>query len=157
MRRITYAIEFHRPAGATPHGEPEPIAASNVTISATTVPGGASETQEYARAVLHAAPRVNPDFTFTERGYVVFGNPEENNRLSFSSIGLGFMKAYECPEKRFTAGAVMWGIDSGSGFFEGAAGAITANFLIDTTLKDEHNKPLPGELISYQFGVVYLP
>jgi hypothetical protein len=122
-----------------------------------TIPGGVMGTKEFDKVVLQAIPRLNPDFTFTERGYVVFGNPEENNKLSFSSIGLGFMKAYDCPEKPFTAGTVMWGIDSGDGFFDGATGAITANFLIDLTNKDKHNNSIPGELISYQFGVIYLP
>jgi hypothetical protein len=152
MRRLTYTIHFIRPAGTTPQGGPEPIAASNVTISMMSVPGGATKTKKYDTAVLQASPRLNPDFTFTERGHVIFGKPAENNKLSFSSIGLGFMKAYECPEKPYTAGTVMWGIDSGDGFFAGATGAITANFLIDIS------KPgVPGELISYQFGVVYLP
>jgi hypothetical protein len=152
MRRLTYTAQFNRAAGTTPKSKPKPIVASDVTISILTLPGGVTETMNFGQAVLQAAPRLNPDFSFTERGYVIFGNPEENNKLSFSSIGLGFMKAYDCPEKPYTAGTVMWGIDSGDGFFAGATGAITANFLIDIS------KPgVAGELISYQFGVVYLP
>lgn len=151
MPRLTYALEFKRSAAD------QPIVASNVVIMPGDAAGPVEPVAKFERAVLKATPRLNPDDTFTERGYITFGDPAENNVLSFSSVGLGYMNAYPCPEqptpdseKPFTGGVVMWGIDSGSGYFAGATGAITANFLIDL------NKPGTGELISYQFGVIYL-
>lgn len=56
------------------------------------------------------------------------------------------------PKPLSRAGTVMWAIESGTGSFENATGAITSNFLIDLS-----NPNVKGELIAYQFGVVYLP
>jgi hypothetical protein len=117
------------------------------------VTGNIEPLEEYETAVLqNTATPVHPDGSFIESGVITFGDPAESNRLHFSSIGLGHMNVYPCPEEPYTAGMVMWRIDSGEGFFEGATGAITSNFLIDLS------KPgVPGELIAYHFGVVYLP
>jgi hypothetical protein len=146
MRRLTYVAEFKRSAAG------KPVAASNVVIASGDAKGTVKPAAEYETAVLVAKPTLhNPEGSFTEEGNITFGDPAEKNVLTFSSLGLGYMNAYPCPEKPFTGGTVMWRIDSGTGFFKGATGAVTANFLIDL------NKPGTGELISYQFGVVYLP
>jgi hypothetical protein len=146
MPRLTYVMEFKRSAGG------EPIVASSVAILPGEGEGDGKPLAEYETAVLKATPTLHmPKGSFTEEGNITFGDPAEKNVLTFSSLGLGYMNAYPCPEKPFTGGTVMWRIDSGTGFFKGATGAITANFLIDL------NKPGTGKLISYQFGVVYLP
>jgi hypothetical protein len=150
MQRLIYALQFVRPAAG------EPIVASSVTVSTVINPGGVTGTIEplegFETAVVQTTPTINPDGSFTEKGTVTFGDPAENNILTFSSIGLGYLNAYFCPENPFTAGTVMWTIESGQGFFAGATGAITSNFLIDLSTPGH-----PGELIAYHFGVVYLP
>lgn len=154
MRRLTYVLQFYRPPGATP----QPIVASSdcvITITPVSVTGEIGRLGQYETAVLQTTPTFDPDNqkeTFTEKGMVTFGDAAGNNRLHFSSIGLGHMDAYPCPEKPYTGGTVMWKIDKGEGFFKGATGAITSNFLIDMT-----KPPGEGELLAYQFGVVYLP
>ncbi len=156
MRRLTYALKFYRPASATPGGVP--IVASSdcvITITPVGVKGEIGTLAQYETAVLQTTPTFDPknqEKTFTEKGMVTFGKPEGNNRLHFSSISLGHMDAYPCPEKPYTAGTVMWKIDKGEGFFKGATGAITSNFLIDLT-----KPPGQGELSACQYGVVYLP
>lgn len=156
MRKLTYALRFYRPASTTPGGAP--IVASSdcvITITPVGVKGEIGTLAQYETAVLQTKPTFDPktqEKTFTEKGMVTFGQPQGNNRLHFSSIGLGHMNAYPCPEKPYTGGTVMWKIDKGEGFFKGAKGAITSNFLIDMS-----QPPGQGELIAYQYGVVYLP
>jgi hypothetical protein len=155
MRRLVFVLEFNRLGSTTP--DPNPIvAASNCVVTIITpvgVTGVVEPLREQMTASLQVTPtKPNPDGSFTETGIVTFGDPEENNTLTFSSIHFGYMNAYPCPEAPFTAGTVMWAIDSGAGFFEGATGAITSNFLLDRS-----NPNVAGELIAYQLGVVYLP
>jgi hypothetical protein len=155
MTRLVFALEFNRPASTTPESNPI-VAASNCVVTIIT-PVGVTGVVEPLRGQMTASLQVtttkpNPDGSFTETGVITFGDPEGNNTLSFSSIHYGYMNAYPCPEAPFTAGTVMWAIDSGTGSFEGATGAITSNFLIDLS-----NPNVKGELIAYQFGVVYLP
>ena len=153
MRRLTYALQFYRPAGAAP----QPIVASGdcvVTITPVCVTGEVGTLGQFQTAAVETHPtKPNPDGSFTETGVVTFGDPAGNNTLRFSSIHNGYMNAYACPEAPFTAGTVMWGVESGEGFFAGATGAITSNFLIDLT--QPHGQD--GVLIAYHFGVVYLP
>jgi hypothetical protein len=109
---------------------------------------------QYQLAKLTTQPTFNADGSFTEKGTLIFGlssesDPTENNLLTFTSIRLGQLNPDICAESPYTPGTVMWMIDEGSGmgFFAGASGAITSNFLVD---KSTH------ELIAYQFGVVQL-
>jgi len=116
------------------------------------VTGNIEPLEEYETVSLQTTPTPpGPDGSFTEHGVITFGDPGENNTLSFNSKGVGYLGVY-IPEEPFTAGTVMWAIDSGTGFFEGATGAVTSNFLVDIT-----QPPGQGELIAYHFGVIYLP
>jgi hypothetical protein len=153
MRRLTYALKFIRPASATSAANPI-VATSNCVVTITPV-GGTGEIGtlgQFETASVLTQPTFNQDGSFTERGVVTFGDPEENNTLSFSSIHFGYLNPYKCPETPYTAGTVMWGINGGTGFFEGATGAITSNFLVDAS-----NPNVAGELIAYHYGVSYLP
>ncbi|HWN10826.1 MAG TPA: hypothetical protein VNO50_16420 [Pyrinomonadaceae bacterium] len=155
MPRLTYVLEFHRPASTTP--EPNPIVAASNCVVTIITPVGLSGVFEPLREQMTASLQTTPtppgsDGSFTEHGVVTFGDPEANNTLAFSSIHFGYMNAYRCPEAPFTAGTVMWAIESGTGSFENATGAITSNFLIDVS-----DPGIPGELIAYHFGVVYIP
>jgi len=155
MRGLIYALRFIRPAGPNPNGEPTVAASISITTAITPEGvGGKIETlDEYQTAIMQNTAVVNPDGkTFTESGTITFGDPAEGNRLHFSSIGVGYIDVYPCPEAPYTAGTVMWKVDKGEGFFEGATGAITSNFLIDLSQPDDE-----GELIDHHFGVIYLP
>ena len=154
MRRLIYALQFVRPAGTSPGGEPIVAASARVTtvITPAGVNGEIETLDQYQTALVQVTAVHNPDGTFTESGTITFGDPAEGNRVQFSSIGVGYINVYPCPEQPFTAGTVMWKVDQGEGFFDGATGAITSNFLVDGSApKDE------GELIAYHFGVIYLP
>jgi len=154
MRRLIYALQFVRPAGTVPGGEPIVAASASITTAITPagVNGEIETLDQYQTAVVQVTAVHNPDGTFTESGTITFGDPAEGNRVHFSSIGVGYIDVYPCPEEPFTAGTVMWQVDQGEGFFDGATGAITSNFLVDGSKpKDE------GELIAYHFGVIYLP
>jgi hypothetical protein len=154
MRRLIYALQFVRPVGTVPGGEPIVAASASITTAITPagVNGEIETLDQYQTAVVQVTAVHNPDGTFTESGTITFGDPAEGNRVHFSSIGVGYIDVYPCPEEPFTAGTVMWQVDQGEGFFDGATGAITSNFLVDGSKpKDE------GELIAYHFGVIYLP
>ncbi|MBC7909303.1 MAG: hypothetical protein H7Y30_02315 [Pyrinomonadaceae bacterium] len=156
MRRLTYALEFVRKAAA-PEATAEPIVASSVRITTTMNPKGVQgdieQLGDFETATLEVKliPTTLPG-TFTETGKLTFGGPGSNNNLYFSSIGLGYVAPYKCPEEPYTAGVVSWVIVWGEGFFEGASGIITSNFLVDKTKPND-----TGELIAYHFGVIYLP
>ncbi len=153
MRRLTYAVKFIRPASTTAAAEPI-VATSNcvVTITPVGVTGVVGTLGQFETASLVAQPTFNADGSFTETGTITFGDSAGNNLLYFSTIGLGYLNGYSCPETPYTAGTVMWLINGGAGFFEGATGAVTSNFLVDAS-----NPNVSGELIAYHYGVVYLP
>jgi hypothetical protein len=155
MRRLTYALQFIRPAATG--GTAKTAVARSVRISTIITPGDVKALIEplvnYQTAVMENTAKVNPDGkTFTETGTITFGDPKRNDRLHFSTIGVGYINPYNCPEAPYTAGTVMWKIDAGEGFFKGATGAITSNFLVDLTRPDDE-----GELIDHHFGLIYLP
>ena len=154
MRRLIYALQFVRPAGTIPGGETILAASARITTAITPagVTGEIETLDQYQTAVVQVTAVPNPDGTFTESGTVSFGDPAEGNSVHFNSIGVGYLDVYPCPEEPFTAGTVMWSIDQGAGFFDGATGAITSNFLVDRS--QAHDE---GELIAYHFGVIYLP
>lgn len=155
MRRLIYVLRFVRPGGTIPTGEPTVASSVRITtaISTDDVCGEMATLDQYQTATMQNTAVVNPDGkTFTESGTITFGDPAGNNKLHFSSIGVGYVDVYPCPEQPYTSGTVMWKVDKGEGFFKGATGAITSNFLIDLSRPDDE-----GELIDHHFGVIYLP
>lgn len=156
MSTLTYALTFYRPPGSAADA---PLFAPSINIATVmtpeTVTGTIEPLGEYQLAKLTTHPTFNSDGSFTETGTIIFGlssegDPSENNLLTFTSIRLGQLNPDLFPESNYTQGTVMWQIDegSGTGFFAGATGAITSNFLVDKNT---------NELIAYQFGVVSLP
>jgi hypothetical protein len=156
MSTLTYALQFYRPPGSAPG---DPLFAPSINIATAMTPEAVTGTIEQSDPTLLAKltthPTFNPDGSFTETGTIIFGlvsegDPSENNLLNFTSIRLGQLNPDLFPESNYTPGTVMWQIDegSGTGFFAGATGAITSNFLVDKNT---------NELIAYQFGVLYLP
>jgi len=156
MSTLNYALRFYRPPGSAPS---DPLFAPSINIATMMTPEAVTGTieplGEYQLAKLTTHPAFNSDGSFTETGTIIFGlisetDPSETNLLNFTSIRFGQLNPVLFPESNYTPGTVMWQIDegSGTGFFAGATGAITSNFLVDKST---------NELIAYQFGVVYLP
>jgi hypothetical protein len=50
--------------------------------------------------------------------------PAKATGFTSSSIEVGYIDVYPFPEAPYTAGTIMWKVDQGEGFFEGATGAI---------------------------------
>jgi hypothetical protein len=154
MRRLTYALQFHRPpqAGTAKPGDADPPATAS-GLSIVTRLHGKRITAELtavagSEAVLDASHFLNRDETlFFEHGTITFGGPGPTSSLRFSSIGTGTMLGR--PEADgFSHGVVSWKIDGGTGEFEHAGGAIASNFLVN--LKT-------GELIDNHLAVIHLP
>lgn len=155
MEPLTFALRFHTPpTPTTPKSDQDPTPqaiAQSVQITTLIEPQGVVakiEPVEGQVAVMtNGFVQNNSDGKgplFFEWGTINFGG--DTNTLTFSSIGAGTLLG-EPDAAGFTHGTVMWKIDSGTGVFEGAIGAITSNFLIN--LKT-------GELIDYHFYIVYL-
>jgi hypothetical protein len=148
MRRLTYVLQFRRP----PRGEgaPEPPTTARGLVLTARVEGGSIDsTLELVsgdEAVLVLSYTLNQDGTlFFESGSVTFGGPGSSS-LSFSSVGAGSLLG--APDSDgFSHGVVAWAIESGTGAFAGASGAISSNFLVNLDTE---------ELIDTHLGVIGL-
>ncbi len=151
MRSFTYVLRFVRPAGVA---DDAPAIAESADVSTVigvrgvrsgivAVPGG--------KAVLNTTATVGPDGAlFFETGTICFGSGDD--ALSYQSIGAGVLG--DCADPRYKAGTVMWKVTAGTGFFQGATGNITSNFLLGY---DVAAKALTSELIDHHFGLLFLP
>ncbi len=148
-QRITYALQFHRPAGAAGAAD-APAVAGGLRIS-TALGGGTIHPKLEAiageEATLAVEFSLNHDETlFFESGTVVFGPPGSSS-LAFSSVGTGSLLG--APDSDgFSHGVVAWEIESGTGALAGASGAITSNFLVNVG---------SGELLDNHLGLIRLP
>jgi hypothetical protein len=149
MKSLTFYLQFRRPAKAQGADDPPAVAMSasqstvieksGVTASLTPLPGLAAR--------LDNSFTLNQDGSlFFEWGTVTFG--ESGDKLTFTSIGPGYVLGQPDPASPMQQGTVMWKITGGSGFFAGATGAIVSNFLVD---------PATGELTDNHVYLVYLP
>ncbi|MDQ6779317.1 MAG: hypothetical protein M3071_24525 [Actinomycetota bacterium] len=130
MRRLTYVLQFHRLTTR--------IEGGSIDATLEPVPGDA--------AVLALSYTLNHDGKlFFESRSVTFGGPGSSS-LSFSSIGAGSLLG--APDSDgFSHGVVAWAIESGTGAFAGASGAISSNFLVNLDTE---------ELIDTDVGVIRL-
>jgi hypothetical protein len=148
-RSLTFYLQFRRPAneGDAPGA---PALAHGGKLVSTIEPDGVAaffEPLGRATAVLENQYTLNQDGTmFFEWGTVTFGGSA--NRITFSSIGPGYILGKPDPVTGMEHGTVMWKITGGSGFFEGASGAIVSNFLVN---------PVSNELIDNHLYLVHLP
>lgn len=148
-RILTFYLQFRR---AAKHGSAAsaPALAEGGTLRTTIEPNGITagfEPLGGAMAVLENQYTLNEDGTmFFEWGTVTFG--ESVNQITFSSIGPGYILGTPDPLTGMEHGTVMWKITGGSGFFEGASGAIVSNFLVN---------PVSNELVDNHLYLVHLP
>jgi hypothetical protein len=148
MQQLIYALQFRRPPKSSPGATEIPARATSMSITTSISDAGVKAGIEQVAgesATLENQFQLNKDgLLFFEQGTITFGAGA--GKLNFSSIGVG--QLLDCADPKYKAGTVMWKVDSGEGFFAGATGAITSNFLVD--LKTE-------ELIDNHLGVIYLP
>jgi hypothetical protein len=144
MSRLIYALEFQRQAAG------DPIVATSAQVT-TFITGdgvtGSIVPLDQQTAVANVTQTKLGDGTVTEAGTITFG-PDEKNVLSFTTVGVVNFNAYTTPDPTLVVGTVTWRIDSGTGLFSGATGAVTSNFIANSQT---------GQLTAYHFGVVYLP
>jgi hypothetical protein len=149
MKSLTFYLQFRRPAKPPGGEDPPAIAASGaqttiigrsgVSATLTPLPG--------LTAKLDNSFTLNQDGTlFFESGTITFG--ESADRITFASVGTGYVLGQPDPSSPLLQGTVMWRITGGSGFFANATGAIVSNFLV---------VPATGELIDNHVYLVYLP
>jgi hypothetical protein len=138
-RCVSYVLRFERSGKGLPT-----VAQGLVTVSALGTGGEPVETVRVATgggASYDSTYTVDPDgIRFTENGTVTFGRSGADT-LAFSTLGSGYLLPPADPETNMTPGIVMWKVDSGTGFFDGATGLIASNFRVnlDTEqLIDDH-------------------
>lgn len=146
MKQIIYALDFRGQGGPGPK-EGTMSARTSAKPARTTTKVGASGIDSSIDAVggteatFESIVTLTGESSFLESGSITFG---EGNRLHFSTVGQGYLAGSADPKLR--AGIVNWRIDSGEGQFEGATGLITSNFTVSDV----------GEVVDYQFGVIFL-
>ncbi len=146
MQRLTYVLQFHRPAGS---GDEAPVTAPGAVVTTRLEAAGVATTiapLEGATAALDLSYRLNGDGTlFLEWGTLHFGD-DAGSSVTFSSVGAGTLGAADVDG--FSHGLVTYSVTSGTGQFDGASGLITSNFLLDATT---------NELIDTHLGVIRTP
>jgi hypothetical protein len=148
MESLSYFLRFHRPPSVG--GKDQSAIASSVRTETHIGSEGVTATigpMAGLSASMQNGFALNHDQTmFFEWGSISFG--ETLGELQFESIGAGYVLGNLDPSQQFNLGVVMWRVTGGSGFFAGATGAITSNFLIDLQ---------SGELVDNQIHMIYLP
>lgn len=148
MQKLTFALRFHRAPKSDKDHTPQATAQSVQITTLIETQGVAAKIEPVpgqGAVMTNTAVLSHDGQLFFEWGTINFGG--DANTLSFSSIGAGTLLGAPDADG-FSHGTVMWKIDSGTGTFAGATGAITSNFLINLDT---------DELIDYHFYIVYLP
>lgn len=148
MREIVFALEFRGRAG--PSGGPATIRRARTSAPSQTLrtlfgPDGMVAGVEPAsgdEAVLDSTVERFPDGSFVEEGTIDYGRL---GRVTFSTVGRGTVGP--SPVEGWVHGAVTWVITGGDGWFAGARGLITSNFVAS----------LNGEVVDDQFARLYVP
>lgn len=147
MRTVSYVLRFER-AG---DGEPT-VATGLVTVTSLgtdDVPVETTRVQIPGRASYESEFSVDPDgIRFTEEGVITFYGEAAEHTLGFSTLGHGYLVPPADPDTNLTPGAVMWKVDSSTGFFAGATGVISSNFRVDLDTE---------QLFDDQLGFIQLP
>ena len=156
MPTLIYLLQFHRkgkPAiepterASGPDYQPvhePPAFASGLSVTTRIANGSVISDQTPVpgdQATLDVTVTQASDTTFYERGTVTFAGASPPSTLSFSSIGTGTLLD-PIRASGLTHGVVNWKIDSGTGAFAGATGAISSNFLVDLASDELHDTHL---------------
>jgi hypothetical protein len=140
VREVQYALRFTRADGSSPT-----LATGQVTTTTIGAGGELSTTYEQidGRASYESSYEQSPDDPnlFIESGTVTFDGAGGPHTLTFKTLGWGYLMPPENPTTGMTPGVVMWTVDGGTGWFEGATGTITSNFRVNLgneALEDDH-------------------
>jgi hypothetical protein len=93
-------------------------------------------------AVLESRVERFADGSFVEDGTITYGLA---GTVSFATVGRGTVGPSPMPG--WVHGAVMWSVTGGDGWFTGATGLITSNFIVSAD----------GEVVDNHFTRIYLP
>jgi hypothetical protein len=148
VREIVFALEFKGSAG--PSGGSATIrrartSATSQTLRTVLGPDGIATGVEPVsgdEAVLDSTVERFPDGSFVEEGTITYGRL---GHVSFSTIGKGTVGP--SPAEGWAHGAVTWVVTGGAGWFAGARGLITSNFVASAQ----------GEVVDNQFARLYVP
>ena len=148
MREIVFALEFRGSAGpidasvtSRRAGTSAPSQALRAAITADGMEVGV-EPLSGDTAILESTVERFADGSFIEAGIITYGGL---GRVSFSTVGKGTVGP--SPADGWVHGAVMWVVTGGDGWFVGARGLITSNFVASAG----------GEVIDNQFARLYVP
>ena len=143
-----FALEFRGRAGPI-DGSPTsrrartsaPSQALRAVMTADGMETGVEPLSGHA-AVLDSTVERFADSSFVEAGIITYGSL---GRVSFTTVGKGTVGPG--PADGWVHDAVMWIVTGGDGWFAGARGLITSNFVASAA----------GEVIDHQLARLYLP
>lgn len=148
MREIVFALEFRGsagPSGGSATARRARTSAPSQTLRTLFGPDGivaGVEPVSGDEAVLDSTVERFPDGSFVEEGTITYGRL---GGVTFSTVGKGTVGP--SPIEGWVHGAVMWVVTGGTGWFAGARGLITSNFVASTQ----------GEVVDNQFARLYVP
>ncbi len=148
MREIVFALEFRGsagPSGGSATTRRARTSAPSQTLRTLLGRGGIEAGVEPVsgdEADLDSTVERLPDGGFVEQGTITYGRL---GRVSFSTVGRGTVGP--SPTDGWVHGAVMWVVTGGDGWFAGARGLITSNFVASAK----------GEVVDNQFARLYVP
>jgi hypothetical protein len=148
VREIVFALEFRGRAG--PSGGSATVRRARTSAPSQTLrtlfgPAGIAAGVEPVsgdQAVLNSVVERFADGSFVEQGTITYGGL---GGVSFSTVGRGTVGP--SPVEGWVHGAVMWVVTGGAGWFAGARGLITSNFVAS----------VQGEVVDNQFARLYVP
>lgn len=148
MRELVFALEFRGSAGPVDGAATTrrattsaPSQALRAVMAADAMEAGV-EPVSGDTALLESTVERFADGSFIEAGIITYGGL---GQVSFSTVGKGTVGP--SPADGWVHGAVMWVVTGGDGWFAGARGLITSNFVASAG----------GEVIDNQFARLYLP
>ena len=147
MKQVFYAIQFKGTAAPGAKEGTLRINATGPSCVVTSVVGpegvdGTIQPAPAANALFESEVTMTGETSFTERGWITFG--EGGHRLHFAAVSDGWFGP--SPDPQWKHGCVCWRVEGGDGMFEGAGGLVTSNFVFNDA----------GEVTDQQFGVIFV-
>ncbi len=148
MRELVFALEFSgiaEPSGPTQATRRARTSAPSQTLRTLLGADGIETGVERVSgdaATLDSTVERFADGSFVEEGTISYGRL---GRITFSTVGRGTVGP--SPVDGWVHGAVMWTVTGGEGWFTGARGLITSNFVASAE----------GRVVDNQFARLYVP
>ncbi len=148
MRELVFGLEFRGtagPSGGSATTRRARTSAPSQTLRTLLVADAIETGVEHVSgdaATLDSTVERFSDGSFVEEGTISYGRL---GRVSFSTLGRGTVGP--SPAEGWVHGAVIWVVTGGEGWFSGARGLITSNFIASAE----------GEVIDDQFARLYVP